>query len=662
MIGEWFDRLANRGLVLFVSAIVLTVVVVSLVTMSISRAELEEQARKQVFTVAKMLAHEVDRKLRERFAVLTRAAEAVRMEDASLRQFARLIMERQQPVAHLFEQMLLFDQNGQVLDSFPQVSEIEGADLFRRPYFQNTLAQQTPQISEPFTSQVRELSTVVMTAPIFDAEGNLVGVLTGSIVLSSENFLSEVSTTGIGNDGYVTLASRSGLILMQGGYLSGIQTLNRKDPASVAGMEGFEGITRGISRDGDESIVAINQLEMAPWFIAATWPLEDAYAPVSRVGGSLAWITAGVVLVLLPLCWRLFRRYLDPLWELADQIRARHEGTRDQPVDETGYQEIRQLAEAFNRVMAERMAMEARLRAEQQRGDSILSALQEAVVMTDTDGVIRYANPAAAGFLGPLGVQTGSPLFGLVTVYADDKPLALEDFLESEEIHSLDAVLRNDGQSLDVEITMLHVSRDEPDERLVFVIRDDSERRRQEQRLSWQATHDSLTGLLNRRAFSAELQKWLGLASTLDAPSMLMMIDLDHFKPVNDQGGHLLGDKLLCQLADGLRHAVRKSDVVARIGGDEFAILLPACGLEHGLELAERVRSQVAGLRLEQDGQWFGVTASIGLTDVNASDSGPEVALARADEGAYAAKADGRDRVVVVSSGDHRVQVDHPAH
>src|SRR5690554_647834 len=160
--------------------------------MSISRAELEEQARKQVFTVAKMLAHEVDRKLRERFAVLTRSAEAVRMEDASLRQFARLIMERQQPVAHLFEQMLLFDQNGQVLDSFPQVSEIEGADLFRRPYFQNTLAQQTPQISEPFTSQVRELSTVVMTAPIFDAEGNLVGVLTGSIVLSSENFLSEV--------------------------------------------------------------------------------------------------------------------------------------------------------------------------------------------------------------------------------------------------------------------------------------------------------------------------------------------------------------------------------------------------------------------------------------------------------------------------------------
>lgn len=646
--GEWFDRLANRGLVLFVSAIVLTVIVVSLVTMSISRRELEEQARKQVSTVAKMLAYEVDRKLKERSAVLTRSAAAVRMEDASFRQFARLIMERQQPVSHLFEQMLLFDDQGQVLDSYPLVSQLDGADLSRRPYFQQTLTRQTPQISEPFSSHVRELPTVVMTAPISDPEGNLVGVLVGSIVLTSENFLSEVSTTGIGNTGYVTLASRSGLILMQGGYVSGIQTLNREDPASVAGMEGFEGITQGVSRDGDESMVAINQLEMAPWFVAATWPLEDAYAPVSRVGGSLAWITAGVVLVLLPLCWRLFRRYLDPLRELAEQIRARHEGTRDRPVDETGYQEIRQLAEAFNRVMADRMAMETRLRAEQQRGDSILAALQEAVVMTDTKGVIRYANPAAAGFFGQAGVQTGSHLFGPVTVYADNQPWTVEDFLQSEEIHSMDAVLRNDGDSLDVEITMLHVSRDEPDERLVFVIRDDSERRRQEQRLSWQATHDSLTGLFNRRAFSAELQKWLGLASTLDAPTMLMMIDLDHFKPVNDQGGHLLGDKLLRQLANGFSHAVRKTDVVARIGGDEFAILLPACGLEHGVELAERVRRQVAGLRLEQGGETFGVTASIGLTEVDAGDTGPDEVLARADEGAYAAKAEGRDRVVRV--------------
>uniref|UniRef100_UPI0035666241 GGDEF domain-containing protein n=1 Tax=Marinobacter sp. TaxID=50741 RepID=UPI0035666241 len=175
-------------------------------------------------------------------------------------------------------------------------------------------------------------------------------------------------------------------------------------------------------------------------------------------------------------------------------------------------------------------------------------------------------------------------------------------------------------------------------------------RRQQEQHLSWQATHDSLTGLLNRRAFSAELVKWLAQASALEVPTVLMLIDLDHFKPINDQGGHLLGDELLRQLADILRQAVRLTDSVARFGGDEFAILLPACGLERGAMLADQVRAGIEQLQLEQEGRRFGVTASIGLTDLSAGDSSPREALTRADEGAYAAKARGRNQVVAVPS------------
>ena len=127
-----------------------------------------------------------------------------------------------------------------------------------------------------------------------------------------------------------------------------------------------------------------------------------------------------------------------------------------------------------------------------------------------------------------------------------------------------------------------------------------------------------------------------------------MLIDLDYFKPVNDEGGHLLGDDLLGRLSDLLTQSVRQSDTVARLGGDEFGIILPACGQQRAVELAEKIRAGIEALRIEQDGRTFGVTASIGLTEMGVADTGPREVVARADEGTYAAKAQGRNRVVTV--------------
>lgn len=93
---------------------------------------------------------------------------------------------------------------------------------------------------------------------------------------------------------------------------------------------------------------------------------------------------------------------------------------------------------------------------------------------------------------------------------------------------------------------------------------------------------------------------------------------------------------------------VRQSDILARLGGDEFGIILPTCGLERAAGLAESIRSAIAALKVEKDGRYYGVTASIGITALTASDSGIREVLARADEGAYAAKAQGRNRVIVM--------------
>ncbi|PHQ26003.1 diguanylate cyclase [Marinobacter guineae] len=303
------------------------------------------------------------------------------------------------------------------------------------------------------------------------------------------------------------------------------------------------------------------------------------------------------------------------------------------------------------RDISHELEVEEALRDEQQRAETILGVLQEGVLMVDTEGVIRYANDAACRFLGVEGECVLRNFFQLITINAEERNLTPQEFLDGEDLDSVYVTLENTaGDSFDIDLTMLHIRRGREDERLVFVLRDDSDRRREEERLSWEATHDSLTQLLNRRAFSASLIKCLGEAGRQEVRSVLMLIDLDHFKPVNDEGGHLLGDDLLRRLADLLKESVRQSDTVARLGGDEFGIILPACGLARAEALAEKIRANVEALRIEQDGRSFGVTTCIGLTELAPDDNGPREALARADEGCYLAKSRGRNAVVVVPS------------
>jgi diguanylate cyclase (GGDEF)-like protein len=253
--------------------------------------------------------------------------------------------------------------------------------------------------------------------------------------------------------------------------------------------------------------------------------------------------------------------------------------------------------------------------------------------------------------MGMSDLDRKANFFDQVRITDDRRTWTAEDFLNGDDQENLYVTLHNARQeSFDITLAVLHLRPGSDRHRVVFVIRDDSDRRREEERLSWEASHDSLTGLLNRRAFNTSLARCLTEMSPRTNDSVLMLIDLDYFKPVNDEGGHLLGDDLLVHLAEVLVNTVRQSDTVARMGGDEFGIVLPNCGLPRARDLAETIRVEIEALRLDREGRSYGVTASIGLTALAPADSGIRDVLARADEGAYAAKAQGRNRVVVMPS------------
>jgi len=182
---------------------------------------------------------------------------------------------------------------------------------------------------------------------------------------------------------------------------------------------------------------------------------------------------------------------------------------------------------------------------------------------------------------------------------------------------------------------------------VVTVFRDISDRKEAERKLKRLATTDSLTGLSNRRALLERLHEEQLLSKRLGHPSSLLMIDFDHFKQINDQYGHNVGDLVLQHFASLARSCLRETDSIGRLGGEEFAILLPGTDLDGAMQLAERLRHLLELTPTETaDGQ-VPMTLSIGVTTLHASDTGSSELLSRADAALYQAKSGGRNRIEV---------------
>jgi diguanylate cyclase (GGDEF)-like protein len=169
-------------------------------------------------------------------------------------------------------------------------------------------------------------------------------------------------------------------------------------------------------------------------------------------------------------------------------------------------------------------------------------------------------------------------------------------------------------------------------------------------RLHEETRLDSLTGLHNRRAFEEMIQREVLLAARDNTPLTLLMMDLDHFKQLNDTWGHALGDRALRTFGGVLLTVTGSRDAVARLGGEEFAILLPGRSPRSALSLAERLRATVEGLRLSEGEELVRFTVSIGLSSLQPGEAGFEPMLRRADRALYKVKRSGRNRVLLAET------------
>ena len=318
---------------------------------------------------------------------------------------------------------------------------------------------------------------------------------------------------------------------------------------------------------------------------------------------------------------------------------------------------LRQLAQAAARALEGRQA--AHLLARHTiLLDTTLDAIADAVLTFDAAHLLTWMNPAAEALLGRGAAEvTGWPVDRLLPLQGPGLsegwgPLLRATGAGQAVTLPADAELHRPGApaaALAGTVSPLRSAADDAHTRpegIVVVLRDESAARQASREIQHRATHDTLTGLVNRAEFERRLQQRLAIASTGTAEDCAVFIDLDHFKMVNDSCGHAAGDRLLQQVAAMLRDCVRASDTVARMGGDEFAILLCQCPMPVALRLGEQFCQRLEAFRFQADGQRMQIGASIGIAPVGDTLDTVAAVMQAADECCYVAKHGGRNRAV----------------
>jgi len=316
--------------------------------------------------------------------------------------------------------------------------------------------------------------------------------------------------------------------------------------------------------------------------------------------------------------------------------------------------------EGFITDITEQTRIRQELSEQKERALITLSSIGDAVITTSADGNIEYLNPAAESLTGwTCGEAAGKKFTAICHILNEETRAPEGDVLQllarKGGVHAGgNAILLNRyGLEFAVEDSLSTIRG--PDGHLrgmVVVFRDVTEARRMQKRIAYQASHDSLTGLVNRCEFERRLQELVTDPGKACSPHALCYLDLDQFKVVNDTCGHVAGDELLRQLASILRTVVRDSDTLARLGGDEFGVLLPNCGPRNAHDIAAKLLEAVQEFRFVWEGSTFTLGASIGLVPIDASGEDNQTLLGAADAACYAAKEGGRNRVHIYTSGD----------
>lgn len=605
--------------------------------------------------IADNLSEQVERRLR----ALERVEHSIRgLDEGQLH--ARL--EAGQALLEWFEGLMVTNAQGQVVADWPLLPGRTGLDTAELDYFQSVQRTLAPHVSRPIIGRASGDELVLMLVPRYSARGEFAGVVAGMLNLSQGGLFRRLEAMQLGDDGYIQVVSASGDLLFRSNRYPDVDhgqddNHGENDLYSATlelALDGWEGevILPGV--DGEPALMSYRQIRPANWVVKVAIPQAQVQKPLAHFLTRLWWAWLALAMLLLMTMHGLVKRLLAPLHRLKRQIAEVGAGERQYLELSTSMRELRQVASSFNRLEHERLAALQHLRDRQAFLDAVLGSTPVGMFVGDLRGHIDYLNPALLELLGLEVTHTARDWWE--RIHPDDRA-GTQDMWRHTVATGNDFVrqlrfLHPDGVTLWVEVHASQVMGNDQPLGFVGMVKDITERRQQEALQRWEAEHDPLTGLLNRRGFERRLEEALAEYAKTDTPSVLILFDLDHFKPINDEGGHALGDEMLRRIAQVVAWEVRRSDHVARQGGDEFAVLLPSCTLKQASEIAESLRRAVTEISVTHADKVYNITLSMGVTALEEKDNSIEEVLARADQASYQAKANGRNTIVIAPAGE----------
>ncbi len=656
MKAHWPIRTQLALLVLAVAAPIAGLLVYT--TYTHFQEDLHEAAH-SALSLAQITAADTSSYLQNRQTVLVRIAERPLIRALDPQRCDPILLDFRDLDSN-FSNVVVLDREGQVICSAIPTPAEKTVNYANGENFQRVLRENRFVVGKVSFGRISNKWILPLAHPIHDYSGKLSGVLGAAIDLV--RYLPVASASALSAGTTVTLVSSMGIVLARfpdpekwvGTSMSQTEIFRmvlaqREEHAPLAGM------TRG------KQVYGFSPVPGSDWFALVGIPTDTVLANALAVAWRDGALSLLFLLTAVALAYLVARRIEGPVTAIAQAAKAVADGALDVRLAAEGPVEIVGVAQQFNRMLEVRQQTESSLR----RSTEHMALAMDAARMGTWEWDIKRDQVAWAESTGGLfGMRAGEVLDNyaafLASMHPDDRSTvqrAVDLTLKSGAPFAAEfRVVWRDGSAhwLAGRGQLIRDAAGEP-ERLIGVAMDIAERMRSDEHMRYLATHDPLTGLINRREFENRLEAALTRARSLNNQHALLYLDLDQFKVVNDTSGHVAGDELLRQLSSLLAARVRDTDILARLGGDEFGVLLENCPLENARQLAEDLRQTVLDFRFAWKDKGFAVGVSIGLVPITDNSLDPEQAMSAADAACFLAKDRGRNRVHVHHAGDSAV-------
>jgi diguanylate cyclase (GGDEF)-like protein/hemerythrin-like metal-binding protein len=506
-----------------------------------------------------------------------------------------------------------------------------------------------------------------MYVPIRNASGAVVGAVAGSIRMDKPNFLTTLASHRYGKTGnFFLIEASQRLIFATSDASRRMETLPSRgvSPWIDRFVDGFEGTARAVNPHGVEVLVSIEQIPLAHWYASVTLAPGEVFELLDTVKPRSQFAAAALLAVLLMLIWLMVRWQLSPMTTAVSMLEGfLRKNQPPQPLPVVRQDEVGQLVGGFNQLLDSLVQQKKVVQDSEDFKQAVLNSVTSAIAVLDHGGTILSINDAWAQFSHEFMSPPGASGIALGANF-----LAAWEGLPADARHS-NALSAEEGirAVLEGQLPRFHleycVAASAPQhwrsmsvtpfkgavlQGAVVAIEDISERVEMQRQVRELASYDPLTKLPNRRLALERLTQQLARARRAQSRLALLFIDLDRFKPINDELGHDVGDWLLQAVAQRIQACLRESDTAARMGGDEFVVLLPDLQtIEAATAVGEKIRNELERDFVTPRGLVLQISSSIGVAICPDHGDSEETLLRLGDEAMYKAKRAGRNAVQV---------------